>query len=809
MMSQDLTTSLRRLARRPVVSFGVILCLALGIGANTAVFSLVDTVLLADLPFAEPDRVVTIWGEVSTLEIERQPWSGHEFLDFRDRARSFERLGALRSGYLNLIGDGQPERLLAGIVTPELFAILGVEPLAGSLFTLDEERTGESVVVLSESLWRDRFGGEPEAVGRQIRLNEESHTILGVLPDHTSLGFGSEYQVWVPLSLDRATLPERSFRGLSVLGQLAPGVSIERAQAEMESIIGQFSAQYPDIYLPGSGFAARLVPITEEVVGELDTKLAVLFGFAALVLLIACVNVVNLLLAQASVRRRELALRAALGARPQDLVRGLLTESLLLALVGGAAGLLLAWWLLRLFVGIDPGAIPRLDGVSIELRMLAFSAGVSLLVGVLAGLVPALRASRPDLQSAFKEGEEGRASGTGASHRLRSGLVLLEVTLATVALVGAGLMIRSYLEARDVPPGFDPNDVLTFQIFLSPQTYPERHLYEGFSTELLARLRAVPGIETVGTVNELPLGSRRFAVGTEFEGYVPEPGQGEATVDWRPASPGYFEAMDIPLVDGRAFRTTDDAEGAPVAIVDQNLVGRYWPNDNPLGKRLKLSGRPGNVAQWRTVVGVVGNVKSLGLEASAREQVYTPYSQAAFPFFSVVAETATDPSALVADVRQTVWSIDPDQPIEDLRPMAEILSGSLAQRRSFAWLMGAFGVVALLLATVGVYGIVAYTVTQRTGEIGIRMALGAERWSIVRMVVGFSLGLAAAGVALGAVLAFLSSRFVADLLFATRPNDPIVFVAAAVLLLGLALLAAYRPTRRALGVDPVASLRQD
>jgi putative ABC transport system permease protein len=807
--SFDLSKSLRRLIRRPAVSAAVIVCLALGIGANTAVFSLVDTVLLADLPFAAPERVMAIWGEVPTLDVERQPWSGHEFLDFRQQARSFEHLAALRSSYLNLTGDGPPERLLAAVNTPELFSILGIDAVEGRLFGLEDERDGELLVVLSESFWRSRFGSDPAAVGRSIRLNDQPHTILGVVPDDVNLGFGQQYQIWLPLSLDRATLPQRSFRGLSVLGLVAPGVDRQAAQAEMTSIIERFAREFPDLYPADSGFAARLSPITDEVVGDLDTKLLVLFGFAALVLLIACVNVINLLLAQATVRQRELALRVALGAQRGDLVRGLLAESLILSLVGGLAGLGLAVVSLRLFLGLDPGSVPRLDEVSIDLRMLAFTLGVSVLVGIVAGLVPALRASRPDLQSTFKEGEEGRSTAGGAGQRLRNALVIAEVTLATVALIGAGLMIRSYLEVRQVPPGFDPDDVLTFQIFLSPQTYPERHLYEGFYRQLLDRLDSTPGVADVGTVNELPLGSRRFAVGTELEGYVVEPGQAEPTVDWRPASPGYFEAMDIPLVAGRGFLPTDDAEGAPVAIVDQNLVDRYWPGQPALGRRLKLTGRPGNVAVWRTVVGVVGGVKSLGLEATAREQVYTPYPQAAFPYFSVVVETETAPEALMGDVRQVVWSLDPDQPIEALQPMAEILDQSLAARRSFAWLMGAFGLVALLLTAVGVYGIVTYTVTQRTSEIGIRMALGAERRSIVRMVVGRSLAVTALGVLAGIVLALLGSRLVTDLLFGTGPSDPFTFVAAAALLFALTALASYRPTRRALAVDPVTSLRQE
>ncbi len=810
MVLRDLRKSLRRLGKHPRVAIAVVVCLALGIGANTAVFSLIDGVLLRDLPFRDPERVMTIWERMGSLDSERQPVSGAEFLDLRDLSRSFAGLGAFRSSFLNSTGLDRPERLLAAQASASLFTVLGVRPVLGRTFTEEEDQEGRNrVVVLSYGIWRQRFGGDAGVVGRRIRLNDLPYTVVGVLPAGFGLGPGEPFQIWVPLALDRAHLHPRDYRDLSVLGRLAPGVGPAAAQTELDALARRFAREYPDLYPAKSGFELRLVPITEVVVGDVGSKLIALFGLAALVLVIACVNVINLTLAQAVVRRGELAVRAALGATRGDLIRGLLGESLLLAAVGGGAGLLLAWWGVRAFTRINPGAIPRLDEVSVDLRVLAFTAAVSLVVGIAAGLVPALRASRPDLQTTFKEGDEARASEASGGRRLRGALVLGEVAIATLALVGAGLMIRSYLELRQVSPGFDAHDVLTFEVFLSPSKYPERHLYVGFYQELLGRLRAIPGVEGAGTVNELPLGSRRFAVETDFEGYTLEPGEATPTVDWRPASPGYFAAMDVPLLAGRTFRETDDAEGAPVAVVDQDLAQRFWPGQNPIGKRLKLSGRPGNVARWRTVVGVVGNIKALGLEVPAPEHVYTPYPQVPFPFFAVAIEARGDPSRLVGDVRNAVWSIDPDQPIQGPRPMQAILEESMAGRRSFAWLMGAFGLVALALVAVGVYGVVAYSVTQRSGEIGIRLALGAERWSIVRMVVGQSLGMAAAGIALGALAALGSSRLVSGLLFGVSSRDPVTFAVVVLLLLGLALTAAYQPTLRALKTDPVSALRQE
>ncbi|MGD2115099.1 MAG: ABC transporter permease, partial [Acidobacteriota bacterium] len=782
MKLRDVRTSLRRLGRRPGVTIAVVLCLALGIGATTAVFSLVDGILLRDLPFRDPDRIVAVWGEVRSLDLERQPASGRELLDYQELTRSFDGFGAFRSAYLNFTGQDRPERLLAARASAGLFSVLGVEPALGRAFGPEEVQEGrDRVVVLSHGLWRRSFGGDAGVIGEQIRLNDLPYTVIGVMPRGFRLGLGQPYEIWVPLVLDRSKLPPRDFRGLSVLARLAPGVDPATARAEMDTLARRFERAHPDIYPSESGFGLRLVPISDEVLGDVGGKLFALFGLAGLVLLIACVNVINLMLAQATVRSRELALRSALGATRLQLIRGLLAESLTLALLGGGAGLLLAAWGVRAFTRINPEAIPRLETVSVDLRVLGFTVGVSVLVGLVAGLVPALKASRPDLQSTFKEGEDGRASAGSAGRRLRGALVLAEVAVATLALVGAGLMIRSYLELRQVHPGFDAEDVLTFQIFLSPQKYPERHLYAGFYSELLERLGSVPGVEAVGTVNELPLGSRRFAVDTELEGHTLDPGETKPQVDWRPASPGYFEAMDIPLLQGRTFRQTDDAEGAPVAVVDRSLAERYWPDQNPVGRRLKLSGRPGNVAEWRTVVGVVDDVKALGLESSAREHVYTPYLQATFPFFAVVLEADGDPSGLVGDVRNTVWSIDGDQPIEALRPMQDILADSLAGRRSFAWLMGAVGLVALLLVTLGVYGVVAYSVTQRSTEIGIRMALGAERWSIVRMVVGQSVKVAALGVLVGGLIALGLSRAVSDLLFGVGARDPVTFTVVALL----------------------------
>lgn len=794
--------------RQPALTAVAIFCLALGIGANSAVFSLVEGVLLRDLPYPAPDRLAIVWNQMPALDMERQPSSALEFLDYRDRTGSFEALGAFRSSYENLTGEDRPERLLAARATASLFEALRVDAEVGRTFTPDEDRAGaDRVAVLSHGLWRRRFGGDPGVVGRTIQLNGAPCTVVGVMPAGFRFGLGESYDLWLPLALNLDQLPARDFRALTVVGRLADGVSVSQAQAELDNLARRLEREHPGVYPAGSGFRLGLVPLADQLVGDVERTLLVVSALVALVLVIACVNTANLLLARATVRQQELAVRVALGAGRRHLVGRLLAESVVVALTAGFVGLALAYGGIRLLVALNPEALPRLDEVGIDGGVLAFTLAVSLAVGLLVGLVPAMRSSRPDLQSAFKEAEQGKTSAAAKGLRLRGALVVAEVAVATVVLIGAGLMIRSFQELRRVDPGFEPRGVLTFQIFLSPHEYPERHLYSGFHRELLARLRALPGVTAAGAVNELPLGSRRFAVETELEGHQRGPGEPLPQVDWRPASAGYFEALGIPVVAGRDLRESDDADAPPVAVVDESLARRFWPGQDPIGKRLKLVGRPGNVAVWRRVVGVVGDVRAMGLEAPAREHVYTPYDQATFPFFAVAARVEGDPERLAGDVQRVVWSIDPEQPVEAVQSMDDILTASLAGQRSFAYLVGIFGAVALVLVASGVYGVVAYTVAQRTREIGIRMALGAGRRGVVRMVVGQSVRLAGVGVAIGCLAALVSSRAASAILFEVSARDPLTFGAVALLLLVLAVAAAYQPARRAVGVDPVEALR--
>jgi putative ABC transport system permease protein len=799
----------KALLRQPMLVGVAVVCLALGIGAASAVFSLVEGILLRDLPFPEPDRLGVIWNQMPALDLLRQPSSALELLDYRDRTEAFEAIGAVRSSYENLTGHDRPERLLAARATSSLFAVLDVGAELGRTFTPEEDHAGaDRVAVLSHGLWRRLFAADPDVVGRTLLLNGVPHTIVGVMPAGFHLDLAETYDLWLPLALDLDQLPPRAFRALTVVGRLAEGVPKEGAQAQLDNLARRLGEEHPDVYPAGSGFTLRFVPLSEVVVGDVNRVLLVVSVLVALVLLVACTNAANLLLARSIVRQPELALRVALGARRQDLIGRMLAESVLAAAAAGLLGLALAYAGVRLLVALNPEALPRLDEVGIDGGVLAFTLGVSLLVGLAVGLLPALRSSRPDLQATFKEANETKTTAGARGMRLRGALVVAEVAVATLVLVGAGLMIRSFQELRRVDPGFDARGVLTFHVFLSPNKYPERHLYTGFYHDLLRRVRALPGVTAAGAVNELPLGSRRFAVETELEGYQRAPGEPQPLVDWRPASPGYFETLRIPILSGRGFDARDDADGPPVAVVDRALARRFWPGQDPVGKQLKLVGRPGNVAVWRRVVGMVGEVKALGLEQPPQGHVYTPYDQATFPFFAVVVRTQGDPARLAGDVRRAVWSVDREQPVESVLTMEEIVAASLASQASLAYLVGIFGGVALILVASGVYAVVAYSVAQRTREIGIRLALGARRAGVVRMVVGQSVALTGLGVAMGFLAALASSHAASGVLYEVSARDPLTFAATALVLLGIAVVAAYQPARRALRVDPVEALRR-
>ncbi|MGD2115812.1 MAG: ABC transporter permease, partial [Acidobacteriota bacterium] len=760
---------------------------------------------------AEPDRLVMVWGQMLADDRTELPASGAELRDYREMAESLDGVAAIVNRYVNLTGEGQPERLVAARVSAGLFPMLGAEAAHGRTFLPEEDRRGDHrVAVLSDGLWRRRFGADPGIVGDKILLSDEPFTVVGVMPPDFELQFEAfEHELWIPVAIDWDNLPPRDFRGLRVLGRLAPGVGLEQARAEMDTIAARFQQDWPEIYPPDSGWGLRLVPLQEQIVGDVRPALAVLMGLVGLVLLIACTNVANLLLARAADRSKEVSIRAAVGAGRGDLLRQLLAESVLLAATGAVLGLLLAAASLRVLRAVDPADLPRVGEVGIDGGVLLFTLGVALLTGLLFGLVPALRASRPDLQKTLKEG--GKTDAGAGGGRLRSALVVAEVALALVVLVGAGLMVRSFLGLSRVDPGFDPDHLLTAQLYLSPTRYPEGHQKVAYGERLLERLRSLPGVRHAGAVSGLPMSEVQLIVETEVEGDVRNAQAARPAFDWRPVSPGYFRALGISLVEGRAFDERDHAEAQPVAVVGEDLARRFWPGENPVGKRLKLLAGQPRGPEWRTVVGVVGHIRALSLEGGeAVGQVYTPMAQSPLPFFSVAVRTeGGDPLSLAPEVRQAVWSVDGDQPVENVRTMEQILAEAAAGKRGYALLLSVFAGVALVLAVVGVYGVMAYSVARRTQEIGLRMSLGAGRPDVLGLVVRQGTLLAAAGLVVGGVIALGSGRFLAGLLYGVSSHDPGTFAGVVLLLGGLAVLASLVPAYRATRVDPIVCLRAE
>jgi putative ABC transport system permease protein len=801
---QDLRFGLRMLAKKPGFTVVAVLALALGIGANTAIFSVVNAVLLRPLPYKDPHQLALVWTYFGP-ELPQNWVSGPELLDMRERSTTVEEFAAMVWPVFGLTGAGEPEQVQAAATTANLFPMLGVEPAMGRVFTEEEDRPGgERVVILSHGFWRRRFGSDPSVVGQTISLDSQPSTIIGVMP----AGFGvlppdaqspKNIELWVPMAVDFKAL-NRGNHGFRVIARVKPGYTLEQARVEMEGIGKQLDEE---IYK--FGFSVNLVPLLGHVVKSVKPALLVLLGAVGFVLLIACANVANLLLARAVVREKEIAIRTALGASRRRIVGQLLTESISLALVSGIVGTGLTVLGLKLLLALAPDNVPRLGEVALDLRVLGFTLGVSLLTGVVFGLVPAFHASRPDLNESLKEG--GRGSTKGAhQHRLRSVLVVAEVALALVLLTGAGLMIRSFSVLQRVDPGFKPEGVLTMRIRMTPTQTQDNARVLGFYQRVIDRLKALPGVEGVGAVSHLPL-SGAYASGTTI---VEKPTNSNEDIgfeaDRRVATEDYFQAMGIPLLKGRLFTDQDKADSQLVVIIDETFANRFWPGEDPIGKRLRL---PGQQAPWRSVVGVVGHIKHYDLNTQGREQVYFPHAQAAFGSMYVAVRTSGDAAGIAGAARSAVWEIESNQPVSDLKPMEQLVYGSVAQPRFNMMLLGIFAAVALILAAVGVYGVMNYSVSQRTHEIGIRLALGAGRSDIMKLVIKQGAALSLAGVAVGLIGAYAVTRLMASLLFGVSATDLTTFAVVAVVLVLIALLASYIPARRAMRVDPMIALRYE
>jgi putative ABC transport system permease protein len=792
---QDLRYGSRMLLKQPIFTLIAVLTLALGIGANTAIFSLVNAVLLRPLPFAESERLVWTWGEFSGGN--RASTSPPDFLDYRAQNRCFEELAAMMFKSFNLTGSGEPDRVIGSMVTANFFQALGVELVQGRAFLPEEERSGPAqVAIIGQGLWRRRFDGDPQIIGKTITLDGRSHIVVGVAPDATRVL--QEAEIWTPLTFDDPEMKVRRFHFLRAVGRLKRGVTLQQAQADIDAVSAGLEKLYPE---SNKDWRLRLVPMREFLVGETRRPLYVLLGAVGLVLLIACANVANLTLSQAARRQKEVALRHALGAKRMRLIRQLLTESALLSVIAGTIGLLLAWWGADLLMVLAEDSIPRVGEIALDNRVLGFTLLVSLLTALFFGLAPALQASRPDLNETLKEGGKGGGSSSRMG-RARNALIVVEVAMALVLLVGAGLLIKSFRRLQEVEPGFDPRNLLTMRLFLPLSKYAEPQQRQAFFEQALKRIGSLPGVQAVGTSTSIPTlggGDTYFTI----EG-KPFPDPNRKVTAFNPmVSHDYLRAMKIPLIKGRHFTEPETKEEkAKTVIINEAFARAYFAGDEPLGKRLIIDmGEP-----WTCeIIGVARDTTQFALGVGAYPLMYVPSIRSGVA--AVVIRSSGDPLALTASVREAVREVDRDLPIANIRSMDQIMSSMSGDARFRTLLLGVFAAVALLLAAIGIYGVISYSVAQRAREIGIRIAIGAQNRDVLRLVVGQGMKLALIGVGVGIAGALAFTRVLSGLLFNVSATDPLTFVGVSTLLALVALLACYVPARRAMNVDPVVALR--
>jgi putative ABC transport system permease protein len=776
-LRQDLRYAFRRLLKSPGFAIVALLTLSLGIGANSAIFSVINGVLLQPLPYAEPERLVRIY---HFSEGQRSSMSGPNFIDLRKSSQTLADAAAIAGSRAILTGQGDPVRLDSAEVSASLFDLLGVQPLLGRTFRADENEPGKSkVAVLSWGLWQQRFAGDLRVLGQRIVLDGVPYEVVGVMPQGFSYPEGRT--LWTPLEYTKGFLVEqRSAWYLSVVGRTKPGVALERVAAEVQTIGSQLAKQYPD-HNEGVGLAA--VPLRESMVGKIRPALYVLLGAVGFVLLIACANVANLLLARAAAREGEMAVRAALGAERMRLVRQLLTESIVLSTIGSGLGLLLAIWGVAFLISLRPEGIPRLDDVRVNGTVVVFSLALSMLTGVIFGIFPALQATRSSVANSLKEGGRG-ALTTRAGSRMRSALVVAEMALAVTLLAGAGLLIRSFIKLASVDPGFHVAQVLTFELSLPDSRFEKEAQQVAFMDQLMPRLHAIPGVTSAGAVLALPLTDRSFVISFQIGGRPPMPPAQQPSIQTRVATTEYFQTMGIPLKRGRLFSADDRAGTPPVVLLTESAVREYFPNEEPLGKKITLGWGhgPGTPRAGGEVVGIVGDIKEEGLQEPNPPQIYLPYQQWPVQSMAVVLRTAVPPASISQAARRAVHDVDPNLPVSQVRTLEQIVSRSISQPRFYMTLLAAFAALALVLAAIGIFGVLSYAVAQRTREIGIRMALGAQESTVVRLVVREAMLLAAAGVTLGLIAAFFVSHSLEAFLFQTRPTDPLTVAGVATLL---------------------------
>ena len=800
----DIRYAIRNLLKRPAFTIIATVTLALGIGANSAIFSAVYALLLKPLPFPEIDRVVAIWDKVPSRGVLHNEVAMANYLDWRAQNQSFDQLALYRWWSANLTGIDPPERIQGFLVTANYFDVTGIKPIMGRTFREEENQPGkDGVAMISNGLWQRRFGGDPNILDKTITVNSISRTIVGVMPD--SLSYPIPGEIYAPLAITPELARSRQSHSYYVIGRLKPGASIQSAQADTDNITARLEQQYPET---NTGLGATVFPIVADTVRKYDTGVWVGMGAVAFVLLIACANVANLMLARATGRQKEIALRAALGASRWRIIRQLLTESVIVALLGGALGVLVAVWGIDALRVSNPGDAakfaPGWNELGLNLPVLAFTVAVSVLSGLVFGLAPAWQVSKPNLNESLKEGSR---QSSARSHGLRSSLVVFEVALSLVLLVCAGLFFRTFLTLFKTDPGFDPDHMLTMNLILPSAKYKDEPQAAAFYTDLVQRVKTRPGVESAAAVNYLPLGGSNSSDAYLVEG-APEPARGRENIGrYRVCTPDYFTTMRIPIVKGRAF-TEQDKAGAPrVVIVNETLARKHWPGQDAIGKRIRLDDSI-DKAPWMEIAGVSKDVKhELTLEVTP--EYYLPHAQDSWNAMVLVARTTVDPASLAGAIRQDVWAIDKDQPVFDVRTMQEVRSISMGLQTFSSQMIGIFAGVALLLASIGIYGVMVFVVTQRTQEIGIRMALGARTPDVLKLIVTNGMKLALMGLGLGLVAAWGVTRFFASLLVGVQPTDLLTFSVVSICLLAAAFLACYLPARRATKVDPLEALRYE
>ncbi len=807
---QDLRYALRMLAKKPSFTAIALITLTLGIGANTAIFSVVNALLLRPLPYPNADQLVVIWGKLPGHGLDKLAASGAEFVDYRDRNQVFSSVATYASNGRNLTGVSEPERINVTFVTAAFFSVIDTKPLHGRTFFAEEDQPGrDAVVVLNYNLWQKQFGGEAKIVGQNILLDGKSQQVVGIMP----AGFqfpDADTAIWKPMAFTAEDLSEdnRGSHFLNLIGRMKPDVRIEQAQADVSSIAGQMQQEHPNHYEAGSGWEASVVSLHEETVGDVQLVLVVLLVAVGFVLLIACANVANLMLVRAATRQREMVIRSALGAGRWRIIRQLLIESLTLSAIGGVLGLLLALWGTDLLIAFSPDSLPRLNEIHVDAQVIGFTFAISLLTGLLFGMVPAWQASKLNLNESLKEGAGKMTEGKNR-RRLRGLLVAGEVALALVLFIGAGLMMKSLYRLQQVDLGFNPTNVLTLRISLPQSKYPEPQKQRAFFEGLIKKAENLPDVQSVGLVNFLPLSGSGNQRNISVEGKPENP----INVEFRQSNPDYFRALGLELRSGRLFDGQDHENAPYVAVVNETFARIFFPDEEPLGKRIKMGGAD-SPFRWLSIIGIIKDVKHKGLEKESKPEMYVPYGQPPLANWNgqsmfLAVRTAYAPQNLITFVRKAVQEMDTEQPIYNLSTMQQRLTKSTAPRWFNLLLMGIFSTLALALSSIGIYGVMSYSVTQRTQEIGIRLALGARNRDVMRLVIRQGMTFVLIGIGVGIVAAFALTKLIENLLFNVSSTDLITFVTVPVVLTGVALAACLVPARRATKVDPMVALRYE